>query len=105
VERVALDAKADLPERQAALQTLIDNHAPDLRTICEKLLSVRFSIPLPRAGWPLSTTLQSVSSSPWPTGNSIKVSADNFWRHWCHARASPGRCSTPWRPGRFRAPI
>jgi putative membrane-bound dehydrogenase-like protein len=42
VKRVALDKDADLNQRQAALQTLIDNQAPDLRTICEQLLGVRF---------------------------------------------------------------
>ena len=42
VKRVALDGKADLAFRRAALQTLIDNRPPDLRAICEQLLTVRF---------------------------------------------------------------
>lgn len=42
VQRVALDGKADLSARRAALQTLIDNRAPDRRKICEQLLSVRY---------------------------------------------------------------
>jgi putative membrane-bound dehydrogenase-like protein len=42
VKRTALDSKADLTFRRAALQTLIDNRPPDLRETCEKLLSVRF---------------------------------------------------------------
>ena len=42
VKRVALDGKADLAFRQAALLTLIENRPPDLREICERLLSVRF---------------------------------------------------------------
>ena len=39
---MALDDKADLKIRKAALQTLIDNQSPDLRQICEKLLAVKF---------------------------------------------------------------
>ena len=42
VQRIALNGKADLASRRAALQTLIDNRAPELRTICEQLLSVRY---------------------------------------------------------------
>ena len=42
VQRVALDGKADLAARRSALQTLIDNRAPERRKICEQLLSVRY---------------------------------------------------------------
>lgn len=42
VQRIALDGKADLAARRAALQTLIENRAPDRRKICEQLLSVRY---------------------------------------------------------------
>jgi putative membrane-bound dehydrogenase-like protein len=42
VKRVALDEKADLSARKAALQTLIESRPPDLRQICEQLLGVRF---------------------------------------------------------------
>ncbi|HEX5221405.1 MAG TPA: PVC-type heme-binding CxxCH protein [Verrucomicrobiae bacterium] len=42
VKRTALDSKADLTFRRAALRTLIENRPPDLRATCEKLLSVRF---------------------------------------------------------------
>ena len=42
VRRVALDPQADLNARKAALQTLIDNRAPDLRRICEPLLNEQF---------------------------------------------------------------
>ena len=42
VKRVALDSTIDLPQRQAALQTLIDGKPADLRQICEGLLAVRF---------------------------------------------------------------
>lgn len=42
VKRIALDGKADLASRRAALLTLIDNRPPDLRAICEQLLAVRF---------------------------------------------------------------
>ena len=50
VKRVALDNDADMSQRKAALQTLIDNHAPDLRQICEKMLSVRFLNPIAARG-------------------------------------------------------
>jgi putative heme-binding domain-containing protein len=42
VKRVALDKDADLKARKAALQTLIDNHAPDVRLLCERLLDAEF---------------------------------------------------------------
>jgi putative heme-binding domain-containing protein len=42
VKRVALDDKADLESRKAALKTLIESRPPDLRSICERLLRVRF---------------------------------------------------------------
>jgi putative heme-binding domain-containing protein len=42
VRALALDAKADLARRQAALETLIAADPPDLRAVCEKLLKVRF---------------------------------------------------------------
>ncbi len=42
VKRTALDEKADLAFRSAALLTLIENRPSDLRQICEQLLSVRF---------------------------------------------------------------
>jgi putative heme-binding domain-containing protein len=42
VRRVALDGKARIPERQAALKTLIDARPDDLREVCQKLLRVRF---------------------------------------------------------------
>lgn len=42
VRRLALDDKADLDDRRAALRSLIDAQPPDLRETCEKLLKVRF---------------------------------------------------------------
>jgi putative heme-binding domain-containing protein len=42
VKRIALDPKAELPARQAALQTLIESKPADLRAICEQLLETRF---------------------------------------------------------------
>ncbi len=50
VKKVALDKDADLNQRKAALQTLIDSRAPELRTICEQLLSVRFLNPIAARG-------------------------------------------------------
>jgi putative membrane-bound dehydrogenase-like protein len=40
-KRVAMDGKAELGQRRAALQTLIDSKPEDLRAICEKLLDDR----------------------------------------------------------------
>ena len=42
VRRLALDEKATLDHRRAALETLIEAGSPDLREVCEKLLKVRF---------------------------------------------------------------
>lgn len=42
VKRVALDDKAAIPVREAALRTLIENRPPDLRAICEKLIGTRY---------------------------------------------------------------
>jgi putative membrane-bound dehydrogenase-like protein len=42
VKKVALDKNGDLETRKVALATLIDNGTPDLRGICEKLLSEQF---------------------------------------------------------------
>jgi putative membrane-bound dehydrogenase-like protein len=42
VKKIALDPGADLNSRKAALQTLIDNHAPDVRPLCEQLLGEQF---------------------------------------------------------------
>lgn len=50
VKKVALDHKADLTVRKAALQTLIDNKSPDLKDICEVLLNERFLNPLAARG-------------------------------------------------------
>nr|MDQ3625190.1 c-type cytochrome [Verrucomicrobiota bacterium] len=50
IKKLALDKKAELGARKAALQTLIDSHAPDLRAICESLLSVRFLNPIAARG-------------------------------------------------------
>jgi putative heme-binding domain-containing protein len=42
VKKLALDDKAELESRKAAVRSLIDARPDDLRAICEKLLSVRF---------------------------------------------------------------
>ncbi|MEO6785110.1 MAG: dehydrogenase, partial [Chthoniobacteraceae bacterium] len=42
VKKIALDGKAELGARKAALQTLIESNPPDLRSVCEKLLGTRF---------------------------------------------------------------
>jgi len=50
VRSVALDAKADLSLRKSALQTFIDSNPADLRTVCERLLSVQFLNPVAARG-------------------------------------------------------
>ena len=50
VAALALDGAAELAARKAALQTLISSGAPELRAVCEKLLSVRFLNPLAARG-------------------------------------------------------
>jgi putative membrane-bound dehydrogenase-like protein len=42
VKRLALDDKLDLEARKSALKTLIESRPPDLRSICERLIRVRF---------------------------------------------------------------
>ena len=42
VKKLALDPKADLNDRKAALTTLIEQRPDDLQQICEKLLETRF---------------------------------------------------------------
>ena len=42
VIRLALDNDANIEDRRTALVTLIENRPPELRSICEKLLRVRF---------------------------------------------------------------
>src|SRR5439155_24746983 len=50
VKKVALDDQADLSARKVALQTLIDNRAPDLRPLCEQLLNEQFLNPVAARG-------------------------------------------------------
>src|SRR5262249_23093091 len=42
VRRLALDEKAEYEERKVALRTLIESRPPDLRSICERLVRVRY---------------------------------------------------------------
>ena len=42
VRRLALDDRAEIEVRKAALKTLIESRPPDLRSICERLVRVRF---------------------------------------------------------------
>jgi putative membrane-bound dehydrogenase-like protein len=50
VKKLALDKDAEVAQRKAALETLIDSRAPDLRSVCEQLLSVRFVNPVAARG-------------------------------------------------------
>jgi putative heme-binding domain-containing protein len=50
VKKVALDPAAELNARKAALQTLIDSRAPDLRPVCEQLLNEKFLNPVAARG-------------------------------------------------------
>ena len=42
VRRLALDENAGIEERKAALRTLIESRPPDLRSICERLVRIRY---------------------------------------------------------------
>ena len=42
VKRLALDETADLESAKAALRTLIESRPGDLRSICERLVRVRY---------------------------------------------------------------
>jgi putative membrane-bound dehydrogenase-like protein len=42
VKKIALDEKADISARKAALQSLIEANPPELRAVCEQLLNTRF---------------------------------------------------------------
>jgi putative heme-binding domain-containing protein len=42
LKRITLDDSKEIPERQAALESLIETRSPKLREICEKLLAVKF---------------------------------------------------------------
>jgi putative membrane-bound dehydrogenase-like protein len=42
VRRLALNDQAEIDERKAALRTLIESRPPDLRSICERLVRVRY---------------------------------------------------------------
>ena len=42
VRRLALDASASVDARRAALRTLIESRPPDLRSICERLVQVKY---------------------------------------------------------------
>ena len=42
VKQIALDGKAEMGARKAALQTLIESNPTDLRAVCEQLLGTRF---------------------------------------------------------------
>jgi len=42
VRRVVLDKTADIALRKVALQTLVDSHTPEVREICEQLLTERY---------------------------------------------------------------
>lgn len=50
VKALALDPRADLAARQAALGALIEARPPDLREVCERLLRVRFLSPAAARG-------------------------------------------------------
>lgn len=50
VRKIALDGKAELTQRKAALESLIEANPPDLRSVCEQLLKVRFLNPVAARG-------------------------------------------------------
>lgn len=50
IRAVALDTNADLPQRRAALEALVEASAPGLREICVQLLKIRGLSPIAAAG-------------------------------------------------------
>lgn len=50
VKKIVFAKDAEMPQRKAALKTLIDNRPPDLRDICEKLVNERYLNPVAAAG-------------------------------------------------------
>ena len=99
VKRLALDEKADLETRKAALRTLIDSRPSDLRSICERLVRVRYLNAVavrglalfddPEIGMSLARNYRAFHPSDRPAALEVLVSRP----------ASPG----PAGPGRRRA--
>jgi putative membrane-bound dehydrogenase-like protein len=90
MRRMALDDKLDIETRRAALRSLIEDKPADLRSICEKLLKVRFlnttavrGLALfddPAIGKSLATSYRSFHPSERPAVIDTLVSRPSFAR-------------------------
>ena len=90
VKRLALDEKAELETRKAALRTLIDSRPSDLRSICERLVRVRYLNAVavrglalfddPEIGQSLARNYRSFHPSDRPAALEVMVSRPSFAR-------------------------
>ena len=90
VKRLALDEKADLETRKAAIRTLIDSRPNDLRSICERLVRARYvnaeavrGLALfddPEIGTSLARNYRSFHPTDRPTALEVLVSRPSFAR-------------------------
>ena len=90
VRRLALDESASLDDRKAALRTLIEGRPADLRSICERLVRVRFlnSVAVrglalfddPEIGRSLARNYRSFHPSERPAAIEVLVSRPAFAR-------------------------
>ena len=90
VKRLALDDKADLETRKAAIRTLIDSRPNDLRAICERLVRVRYVNAVavrglalfddPEIGKSLARNYRAFHPSDRPAALEVLVSRPSFAR-------------------------
>ncbi len=90
VKRLALDETADLETRKAALRTLIDSRPSDLRSICERLVRIRYLNTVavrglalfddPGIGQSLARNYRSFHQADRPAALEVMVSRRSFAR-------------------------
>ena len=95
VRRLALDDKAEVETRKAALRTLIEGRPSDLRSICERLVRVRYLNAVavrglalfddPEIGKSLVRNYRAFHPSDRPAALDVLVSRPSF------AQGAPGR--------------
>jgi hypothetical protein len=100
VKKIALDDKADITAREAALKTLIEARPDDLRTICTQLIEVRTLNTTAARGLASLMIPRSASSSRRTTASSRPASSTRSSR----VPPSPKPCSAKWPPEKSRAP-
>ena len=103
VKRLALDDSASLDVRKAALKTLIEARPPDLRSICERLVRVRFLNAVAVRGLALFDDPAIGKTLAGVTARFTRRSGPCCSRSWPRDRRSLGPCSTRSPPARSRA--